>query len=206
MRDHVSLSTTARQIILLEKTRTSLVLQIGALKRDGVPEIALTGSIEAEKAIKKDVNRWKHRIARDWRDDPVVAWAQGVHGLGDAITLVLGIAPPLEAFATVSKLWKYAGFAPGQKAKRGEKLNFSPLFKAFMTVRIADPCIKHRACPYRRDYDTRRALTVLTHPDWTDGHSHNDARRIVAKAILRDLWLVTHGKSAKIDRPARAAA
>jgi hypothetical protein len=37
-------------------------------------------------------------------------------------------------------------------------------------------------------YDARRAHTAVTHPDWTDGHSHNDALRVASKAILRDLW------------------
>lgn len=45
------------------------------------------------------------------------------------------------------------------------------------------------ACsPYRVIYDARRAHTAVTHPDWPDGHSHNDALRIASKAILRDLW------------------
>lgn len=43
--------------------------------------------------------------------------------------------------------------------------------------------------PYRVVYDRRRAHTAVTHPDWTDGHSHNDALRVASKAILRDLWL-----------------
>lgn len=204
--DHAALGATVRQIVLLEKQSTALMLLVGALQRDGVPDLALAGCIEGQAAIRRDVNRWKRHIARDWRDTPVIAWARGVHGLGDAITLVLGIAPPLEAFATVSKLWKYAGFAPGQKAIRGQKHNFSPLLRAFLTVRIADPCIKQRACPYRRDYDARRALTAVTHPDWTAGHSHNDARRIVAKAVLRDMWLVAHGKQAKVEGRETAAA
>jgi len=39
---------------------------------------------------------------------------------------------------------------------------------------------------YRIIYDTRRATT--TDRDWTPGHSHADALRIVGKEILRDLW------------------
>jgi hypothetical protein len=42
--------------------------------------------------------------------------------------------------------------------------------------------------PYRVVYDQRRAHTALTRPEWTDGHSHNDALRVASKAILRDLW------------------
>lgn len=41
---------------------------------------------------------------------------------------------------------------------------------------------------YRATYDQRRAHTATTHPEWTDGHSHNDALRIVGKHILADLW------------------
>jgi hypothetical protein len=41
---------------------------------------------------------------------------------------------------------------------------------------------------YRVTYDQRRAHTAVTHPEWTPGHSHNDALRVASKAILRDLW------------------
>jgi hypothetical protein len=34
----------------------------------------------------------------------------------------------------------------------------------------------------------RREHTATTHPEWTKGHSHNDAMRVASKAILRDLW------------------
>jgi hypothetical protein len=45
------------------------------------------------------------------------------------------------------------------------------------------------ACsPYRVAYDHRRAHTAVTHPEWTDGHSHNDALRYASKRILKDLW------------------
>jgi hypothetical protein len=41
---------------------------------------------------------------------------------------------------------------------------------------------------YRYLYEARRAHTAGTHPEWTLGHSHNDALRIVGKRILADLW------------------
>jgi len=45
------------------------------------------------------------------------------------------------------------------------------------------------ACsPYRVVYDRRRAHTAVTHPEWTDGHSLNDALRVTSKEILKDLW------------------
>jgi hypothetical protein len=40
---------------------------------------------------------------------------------------------------------------------------------------------------YRRIYDEGRAR-YTDHDDWTAGHQHNAALRLIAKAILRDLW------------------
>ena len=56
----------------------------------------------------------------------------------------------------------------------------------------AGPVVRHQddcpCSPYRVVYDRRRAHTAVTHPDWSDGHSHNDALRVASKAFLRDLW------------------
>ena len=30
--------------------------------------------------------------------------------------------------------------------------------------------------------------SVVTHPEWTPGHSHNEALRILSKTMLKDLW------------------
>ena len=42
--------------------------------------------------------------------------------------------------------------------------------------------------PYGEIYAARRAHTATTNPNWTKIHSHNDALRIMMKAVLRDLW------------------
>lgn len=43
----------------------------------------------------------------------------------------------------------------------------------------------------RAIYEQRRAVTATTRPEWTDGHSHADALRIVGKALLAELWEVS---------------
>lgn len=58
-------------------------------------------------------------------------------------------------------------------------------------LRDAHITIAASACscsPYRLVYDARRGHTATSRPDWTDGHSHNDALRVASKAVLRDLW------------------
>jgi hypothetical protein len=72
------------------------------------------------------------------------------------------------------------------KRRKGVKANWSTDAKTRAYL-IATSCIK-QAGDYRQVYDARRAHTAETHPDWTPGHSHNDALRIVSKRILRDLW------------------
>ena len=42
--------------------------------------------------------------------------------------------------------------------------------------------------PYRVVIDQRRQHTATTHPEWTPGHSLNDAMRVASKRLLRDLW------------------
>ena len=107
---------------------------------------------------------------------------------------------------TVSQLWAYCGLhtlpagamplmtpikdAPQQvaaKRQKGVKANWSTDAKTRAYL-IATSCIKQTGSEYRKVYDVRRAHTAVTHPDWTLGHSHNDALRIVSKRVLRDLW------------------
>lgn len=114
---------------------------------------------------------------------------------------------------TVSELWAYCGLhvlpaggepqicdpghrrcdaptgSPGVAARRrkGERANWSNTAK-MRAILIATSCMKKRSSPFRADYDDRRAHTAVTHPEWTAKHSHNDALRITAKAILREMW------------------
>jgi hypothetical protein len=52
---------------------------------------------------------------------------------------------------------------------------------------IAESCIKQRTSPYRADYD--RARASWADKDTSDGHKHNHALRVVAKAVLRDMFI-----------------
>lgn len=92
-----------------------------------------------------------------------------------------------------------AGAAP--RRARGQRANWSTRAKTRAYL-IALSCLKQlvKPCtgaehtdgcvcsPYRVVYDNRRTHTATTRPDWTDGHAHNDALRVAAKAFLRDMW------------------
>lgn len=95
---------------------------------------------------------------------------------------------------TVSQLWAYAGLHVDRQnntavwRRKGVQSNWKTAIKTRAYL-VATSCIKQTASPYRKVYDERRARTAVSHPDWTPGHSHNDALRIVSKAILRDMWV-----------------
>ena len=74
------------------------------------------------------------------------------------------------------------------KRQKGQKANWSTNAKTRAYL-IATSCIKQADSPYRAVYLQRREHTATTHPDWTPGHSHNDALRVASKAILKDLWI-----------------
>lgn len=59
--------------------------------------------------------------------------------------------------------------------------------------------------PYRVKYDVRRAHTSLTHPEWTDGHRHNDALRVSSKEILKHLWVEARRLHVEFDPTLPAA-
>ena len=73
------------------------------------------------------------------------------------------------------------------RRKKGQRANWSSVAK-MRAYLIAESCIKQARSPYRGLYEKRRAHTAVTRPDWTAGHSHNDALRVVAKEVLKDLW------------------
>lgn len=73
------------------------------------------------------------------------------------------------------------------RRRKGQKANWSTDAKTRAYL-CATSCIKQASSPYRAVYLARREHTAGTHPEWTPGHSHNDALRITSKAILRDLW------------------
>lgn len=43
-------------------------------------------------------------------------------------------------------------------------------------------------------------ISAITHPEWTPGHSQNDAMRILMKRLLRNLWRAARDIHEREDR------
>jgi hypothetical protein len=165
---------------------------------------------EAEKsAVKQLEKRMKKHPLGEWvLKTPGVGLKQGARllaAIGDPYWHVKEARP-----RTVSELWSYSGYRTvptepdsdlakaGQltvavRRKRGQQANWSNNAKTRAYL-VAESCIKtvgsatRARSPFRDVYENRREHTAVTHPEWSDGHSHNDALRITAKAILKSLW------------------
>lgn len=159
---------------------------------DSYPDVArLRGITDALFQLEHDAELGLTRALRRCAIHP---WVKAQVGLGDKqVARLLGaIGDPYWNATdarprTVSELWAYCGYKPGQRRRKGEQANWSPEAKKRAYL-VATSCVKHARSPYRSTYVARRAHTAETHTEWEPGHSHNDALRITSKAVLRDLW------------------
>lgn len=160
------------------------------------------------RSVPEPIRRWQtdtrgigeHMLARllGIIGHPVIA--QPYHWEGEGADRVLVADPPFRR--NVAKLWSYCGHGdPTRKRAKGMTAEAAaglgnPRAK-MLTHLMAEAVIKSANPGYRAVYDDRRNHTDGTHPEWTKGHSHNDALHVVGKAILRDLWVASHEGSPK---------
>lgn len=167
-----------------QKLRISIGNRISAVER-GTDDAPLSSSIgklykdlgDGEKAIFKDMGLSLKGHAA-WR------WLQEVKGIGPTLaTKLIALIEPIERFATVSKLWRYSGYAvihvcqdcgwrgfadkcyecgsmkmKGQRERpvKGEKLTYNIKLKTALYL-CAESFLKQRA-PYRAIYDEARVF------------------------------------------------
>lgn len=189
----------------LEKTRIANANRLTALDRDygikGAPPYdRLAGLVEAMKQLEDEAAAV---LAKNLEAHPLWPWIKSQKGVGakQGARLLAAIGDP-SARRSPGQLWAYCGFhvVDGERPRRarGQRSNWNGEAKKRAWL-IASKCVEfdgrpdkngraRARSPYRDVYDGRRARTASTHPEWSDGHAHNDALSFVAKRILRDLW------------------
>jgi hypothetical protein len=184
----------------IERTRIAMQNRLRAMRDDhGVgdtPEYARAELIY--EALDDAEHQATLELQRALRRHPLGPWVKRTVGIGEkqGARLLAALDDPYWNHAEdrprrgPAELWAYCGFAPGQKRKKGQKSNWNAQAKmrAFL---VAESCIKHMHSPYRADYD--RARASWADRETSDGHKHNHALRVVAKAVLRDLYLAAKG-------------
>ncbi len=166
--EHITLRTLAKQAENVERVVISLENQIARFTEDGWPAVALAWSSEQVPALRKVRSQLMQELQRTMSGTPLGEWQVSTVGIGSAIFFLLGLMPPLEEFRQPAAVWKYVGLhvSGGHAIRRRAGVNpgFNTRLRAYAIKRVADPCMKHRASPYRPVYDSRRERSVETHP------------------------------------------
>jgi len=131
------------RIVLNNKVRT---LDIESEALDTIPVIA-NNMLLSEKIIAKEIEREVRQI------DVYREYLRYVKGLGAVLSAkLICYIKDIERFATVAKLWRYAGLGvvdgKAERRRRGQKANYNTRFKALMYV-IANSFLK-TGSKYRR--------------------------------------------------------
>lgn len=197
-----------------DSARAAHIVAVAFAGKEQKPEdAAIAAAVEGDLLV-VDASLEPHRKAREGiekemkklvRELPVYPWAKSVHGFGDlGLAVIIAEAGDLSSYPTKGHLWKRLGLAPldgkamstwrregGLSADEWVEAGYNPRRRAEMYGVVADPLFRLQTMvsgPYRAVYDRRRAAAALTHPDWTKGHAHADASRVMTKYLLRDLW------------------
>lgn len=144
---------------------------------------------------------------------PVASWAETVPGFGllNLAILVGETGLPLERFATVSRLWKRLMVAVIRGQRQQKIAGNKPLAvehgyrpprhaEVFVVGSVSVFLAQRPGMPYREVYDRRRMHTAPRvaatahlpkgHLDkWGKLRCDMDARRVMTKALIRDLWI-----------------
>ena len=199
----------------LQKLRVGTGNRAGAARRnvalldpDAAAAIA-AGLQAAEDAARRMLRRTYRQVT-----SPAVRhWQERTHGVGDHLMALLlsEIGDPFVAVPvdyerqptgdpyerTLADLWGYCGYVPGRRRTRGiteaEARACGSVAAKRHCYLLATQQVRLHG-PFRELYDAERIkakekVDAKGEP-WTEGHAHAHALRVVAKALLKDLWRV----------------
>ena len=202
---------------MFEDAQKSRIGCSNRIERGGVDSGPYLGQLAAMEAAEHSIGLGMRRCYRANVDPRILVWQKNTRGIGEHLLarLIGLIGHPVHTTAhhwegsgedreliedgplerSVSQLWSYCGHGDVTRKRRtgmtAEEAAAMGNPRAKMIVHlIAESVVKARG-PHRVYYDERRLATVDR--GWTPGHSHNDALRILGKAILKDLWIASGG-------------
>lgn len=100
--------------------------QTRAAAESGEPHEIFTWMTKEAEVLEGQIKR---ALTKFMENDPVGEWASSICGIGPVITAGLLAHVDITKANVATKLWAYAGLAPDQKRKRGEKSDWNPALK-----------------------------------------------------------------------------
>jgi hypothetical protein len=188
----------------LEGVRIAMANRMRALGQDHglelTPEQARMEGI-AEALAKKE-HEAVLELQKAVKKHPLGPWILSTKGVGakQAGRLLATIGNPADR-PNVAKLWAYCGYGVvnGKAPRRvkGQRANWNTKARS-QAYLIAESCMKQRSSPYRALYDYGREKYAGC--DLPDIVKHKRALRLVAKEILKDLWVEARRIAAESPR------
>jgi len=132
--------------------------------------------------------------------------------------VLISYLEPIERFPTISKLWRYSGYAcingKIERRQKGEKLHYNPRLKTLLWL-LGESFVKSKGF-YRELYEQMRAKydAKWKTPDdcgsaackrfgkCLDAHRYAAAKRKVVKTFLAHYWMVSRQlKGLSVEKP-----
>ncbi|MDB5531596.1 MAG: hypothetical protein JWR51_4699 [Devosia sp.] len=176
---------------------------------DAFVEMALMPFIPAIQKFDAELTMIENQMVKLAKKLPIARWVNDVRGLGWAsVAAIVGEAGDLSAYPTVSGVWKRLGLAVIDGGRQRRVANaeaalehgYSAERRSVVWV-MADSMAKHQRTwidketgeikkapgPYGVVLETEKAKALAK--EWTPLHAENHAKRVMSKAVLRDLTL-----------------
>lgn len=156
--------------------------------------------------IENDVSNY---ILRQVKNENVwVEWLKGVKGIGHILAGgLISLIGDTSQFATISKLWRYAGLAvaedgKAERRKRGEKIRYNPHLKV-LCWKIGESIVKSKGGyrelyeEFRKEYNEKwitpddcksEGCRKQGNGKCMDGHKYMAAKRKTVKVFLAHYW------------------
>lgn len=181
----------------LQKQRIGFGNRVGALERaadsgNGQSEAMMNRWFERFEEVEKQADADIRAAVKEY---PIYEYLGRVKGIGPMLAAQLIALIDIERAATVSALWRFAGYAvidgERERPRKGEKLHYNARLKKVCYL-IGSSFLKANS-PYRAVYDSGRAYYEANRPDWTKARQHMAAMRRMIKHFLAHLWEVWRG-------------
>lgn len=155
------LYTVANTLYFIQKNRVSLQVRKSHLKKN---KKTCTFTDEALIKLEKLEDWLNSELKERVKAHPAYFWFSKVKGVGDInIGKVIGMID-IEKAETVSKLWRFAGFKPGDRKIKGEMLHYNEALKS-MCWRLAKSLIRAKGEYYEYYLEQKKRLRRVKEKD-----------------------------------------
>ena len=154
------------------------------------------------------------------RHEPIwKEWLKNVKGIGPVLgSALVSYLEPIERFPTISKLWRYSGYAcingKVERREKGQQIHFNPRVKTICWL-IGESFVKSKGYyrklyeEYRKKYDEKwktpedcGSPICKKHGKCLDIHRYYAAKRKVIRIFLAHYWMVSrHLKGLPVEKP-----